>query len=73
MADHYDIVWSAEFPRPWRISFDNYPVGPDHFSHAIVDAEGKVIVLLDPGVYSVSCQLDGAKKIIEAANTPILY
>ena len=68
--DEEELARSVLFPRPWRVSADEFPSGYGRYSYAVIDAEGKAIVLLNPSQdeYAVACTEAAAEEIIKAAN-----
>lgn len=67
-----DETWkrSLDFARPWSISDMDYATRYDRTSKAVVDANGRVILFLDPSddEYHVACERAAAEEIIKAAN-----
>ena len=81
MPDNWER--STTFKKPWRYSKyassyeydgETYHIGYDsrygRQSAAILDADGKVVLLLDPSEdeYEVACTLEAAEHIIKLAN-----
>lgn len=69
MTDDSDIDRSTTFDRPWRISGKNFPTRYGRVSKAIVDANGKVVALIDPSEdeYEPALTIEAAKQIVEAS------
>jgi hypothetical protein len=67
--DEDDFVRSTSFKLPWRLSTKYYPTRYGRGCPAIVDADGAVIVLLDPSnnEYAPACSKEAAEAIVNLA------
>ena len=67
-----DETWerSLDFARPWSISEENYDTRYGRTSKAVIDANGRIVLFLDPSVneYHVACEFAAAEEIVKAAN-----
>jgi len=67
-----DETWerTLDFARPWRISDVDYDTRYGRTSKAVVDANGRIVLFLDPSEdeYHVACESAAAEEIIRAAN-----
>lgn len=61
---------ATTFRRPWKLSSKNFATRYGRGSTAIVDADGGVILFLDPSCdeYSVACTKEAADVILAYAN-----
>jgi hypothetical protein len=62
---------STDFAKPWRISQDVFGTRYGRRSKAIVDANGKIIILIDPSEneFEPACDDAAAAEIVRIANT----
>jgi len=70
VSDDSDIERSTDFARPWRISSldESFPCRYGRRSRAILDANNRVVVLIDPSAneYEPACTMEAAEAIVEA-------
>ena len=65
-----DFRRSTSYVRPWRIPNLEFTTRYGRRSRAIVDADGAVVVLLDPSVgeYAAACTEEAADIIVSIVN-----
>ena len=67
-----DETWerTLDFARPWSISEENYDTRYGRTSKAVIDANGRIVLFLDPSEdeYHVACEFAAAEEIVKAAN-----